>query len=157
MTNLNPLGWLKKLLFIALHFEIFKLGMNYETIKIWDMKITFFRLPVTLNSLRSDLPTLKSTEVTPPSAWRTTWVGARPITHKLCLSPQNHTTRHTQNKWTQFSCIFDPIKPILQTIINQRMGSKRIQRQPQERGRYRNNIPISMTIHILIVARLHEI
>ena len=44
---------------------------------------TLLRFPVTLISLRLDFPTLKSTEVTPPSSLKATWPTAIPITHKL--------------------------------------------------------------------------
>ena len=43
--------------------------------------------------LRSDLPTLKSTTVIPPSSLKATWVRAKPITHNLFSIPKNERVR----------------------------------------------------------------
>jgi hypothetical protein len=45
--------------------------------------ITFLRFPVTLMTLRSDFPTLKSTAVIPPWSLNATCAGAKPITQSL--------------------------------------------------------------------------
>jgi len=56
--------------------------------------VTLLRLPVTFISLRSDLPTLKSTAVIPPSSLNATWAGAKPTTHNLSFSKKKRKSNH---------------------------------------------------------------
>jgi len=48
-----------------------------------ELQCTFFRFPETLTAVRSDFPTLKSTDVIPPSSLKAMCEGAKPITHNL--------------------------------------------------------------------------
>lgn len=82
---------------------------------------TFLRLPVTLTPLRSDLPTLKSTDVMPPSSLKATWVEANPITHKL-LKVQSKTQSNTGRMYLQLYLeIF--LKLIIRKICNSTFAS----------------------------------
>ena len=83
-------------------------------------------MPETFKTLRSDLPTLKSMLVIPPSSLKAICVGANPITHKLNI--------HTQAR----------------NPISKKRDSEAIKEETFE-------IPISVTVDILIMTRFREI
>ena len=77
------------------HFMLpcFKPNRKYDS----SILFTLLRLPVTFISLRSDLPTLKSTAVIPPSSLNATWAGAKPTTHNLSFSKKKKRKSNHKN------------------------------------------------------------